>query len=227
MAIAFIQSKSGTGSGAGAATTASMTSTSGNAIIVMVATNTNVDNRISTVTDSKFNSYTRVTSKSYNFSEVEIWYALGITGGASHTVTATSSNAGDSVVVTAQEFSGVATSSAADKFTQANGDGNTLDSGATATTTQADELVFGAGADNGGNAVTLGSGYSNLGTATLVGDVAGGAESKIVAATGTYNATFGTSGAPSWVCAVATFKAAGGSAASAIASRRMMSGFGT
>jgi hypothetical protein len=72
MAIAFVQSKSGTGSGAGAATTASMTSTSGNAMIVMVATNTSTDNEISTVVDSKLNGYTRVTSKSYNFSEVEI-----------------------------------------------------------------------------------------------------------------------------------------------------------
>jgi len=121
--------------------------------------------------------------------------------------------------MSANEFSGLATSSVLDKTASAGdntGTNTSPTSGNTATTTQANELLIGAIAVEGPTAdtFTLGASYSTL---TRAGTNAGSAqdnitmncEYQIVSATGAYHAdgTMGTA-RNSWAAAIATYKAA-------------------
>lgn len=211
MAIAFVQSKTGTGAGTGSATAASATYTAGNFIAVSVAKNSTT----STITMSNTGTaltWNQAKRQTGNGQSVDIWYAMNIVG-QTCTLKATSSVSTDDVAIVAQEFSGVAASAAIDQTAGATGSSSSPSSGATAATTVANELVFGALASNdSSNDVTLGAGYSNLGTAFNAAVlVLASAESKVVSATGAQTATFGMGGfSSSWDCAVATFKAASG-----------------
>lgn len=85
----------------------------------------------------------------------------------------------------------------------------TFDSGATATTSQASELVFGIACQGSSTSWTKGASFAGNITVATVGTVrAGLLEYKEVSSTGTYNAdgTFGASAA--WIAGVATFKLA-------------------
>lgn len=109
----------------------------------------------------------------------------------------TSANAG----VWLEEFSNVG---AFDKTASATGTSTSLSSGATATLSQADELVVGLGRWNSGGSWTKGADYTDMPTPSLG---AGGAEYKIVSATTAVTATGTISGsAVTWACIVATYK---------------------
>lgn len=207
--MGFLQSAHAAGVAANAATASfGSNTTTGSAILVVVAANNNSANRISSVTDNKGNTYTRVQSFHQGVNDLEIWQSLNITGGAGHTVTGTSSGVADNVVIIAQEFLGLLTSLALDKNTATGTTGTTADSGNTATTTQADELIFGGMAEETNATISLGSGFSNLDSDLTIASLGLGAESKIVSATGAYNATFGLGSSVNWLAAVATFKLA-------------------
>lgn len=195
MAIAFVQSVIAS-SGAASATTAGITTTSGNFVVGVLGANSGVAGN--SITDNYSNTWTIAESRFSGNNFCKIIYAKNITGGAGHTFTGVSDA---SVVIAIHEYSGIDTVSPLDKTASAT---SGLDSGATATTAQADELIVG-GVTNGTTAVTVGTGYSNFLTAAPGGQVDGAIESKIVAATGTYNATFG--GTPDiTLTLVATFK---------------------
>lgn len=188
-------------------TTASWTSTGGNALIAVAEADVVAANGI-TVTDSKGNSWNRIISTALAATfDLEMWVALNITGGASHTVTATDNGGGVDSLLIVEEWSGVAISSAIDKSAGATGTASTaLNSGASAATTQADELVVGGGVASGNVTMTAGAGYSNLNKINTTFSTLA-FESQIVAATGAQTATMTSGTAGSWVCQVGTLKA--------------------
>ena len=169
--------------------------------------------RTVTITDSASNTYPAAsvtqTSGSGGGSQPTIQgYGLAnITGGSSFNVTCGVSGAATRIEVIAIEVSGAASSNVVDKVASAPGNGNSLDSGATATTAQANELLIGFGATAASRTYTLGSGYSNLTDAGSAGFFA--SEEKTVSATGTYNATLTVGGATTnWSMAIMTLKEA-------------------
>ncbi len=212
MAILFVQSLTAIGDpGTGTYTSAAFGSstTSGNLIVVTVSDDGGTLGGITSVTDSKSNTYTKVPNEFDGASTVSVWYAKNITGGASHTITVnynTSITFASTCV--AQEFSGVDTTAPLDVYTSTGGTGTSTTSGATGTTAQNDELVIGSLAFFGATTtVTLGSGYTNLGT-THQTNAGVGMESKVVSSTGTQTATFTLGLSRGWSTAVTTFKAA-------------------
>ena len=213
--MAFVKSTTGNTTSSPTTTTAfTGSTTSGNLIVVTTSDDSGTTANGITVTDSKGNAYSKVIHAA-NASTLSMWYAANITGGASHTVTATWDEAATGrVTVIAEEHDGGFTT--LDKSTSAAGSSTTPSSGATAATTVASETVVG-GVSYGGTATTvsLGATYSNLGTVS-VADAGSGQESKTVSATGAQTATFGLAASRAWVCGVLTFSgAASGTTASA------------
>lgn len=192
-------------------TTSSVTVTAGNLIVCGAEADVVNANGI-TMTDSKGNAWTRATSNSASGTfDHEIWYAKATTGGSSYTVTAADNGGGVDSLIICEEWSGQDTGTALDKAAGAQditGISGALNSGNTAATTVANELLVGSGAVAiSADTLTLGSGYSNktqINTAfsTL------GFETKVVSATGAYNATFTAGTVGSWVMQIGTFKEA-------------------
>ena len=134
--------------------------------------------------------------------------------------------------VTAVAYSGLATTSTRDKTSTGTGTGTAPSSGATATTTAANELVVGAVAYNGflSDGLTAGAGFTartgaGTSTSTAATNRVVFPEDTIVAATGaqTADGTIGGAGGP-WATAVATYKAASGGTAHALAGSMLGTG---
>lgn len=140
----------------------------------------------------------------------EIWYFAN-TGAGTPTVSFTGGFDGFESMAIA-EYSGVATASPLDQTQHAfDASGTTHpDTGNTATTTQADELLIGVFGNPGSRTITPGDSFTERydetsnSRAVWLGD-------KIVSATGAYKAS-GTSSSTGerWAATIATFKAAGG-----------------
>src|SRR6184192_1660948 len=122
----------------------------------------------------------------------------------------------DRRLLTADEFSGLAKAGTRDQTSTGNGTGTAADSGATATTTQAIELLIGAvGTDGLKSDIFTAGNDGQGGTYTLLTGVgANGSGSftlnpayEIVAATNAYHATGTLSPARNWVANVATYTA--------------------
>lgn len=221
--MAFVQSTTGNTTTSPTTTSAfGSSTTSGNLIVVTCSDDSALTTNGIAVTDSKGNTYTKVIHAA-NASTLSMWYSATITGGASHTVTATWSEAATGrVTVVAQEFSGGYNT--LDKSTSATGSSTTPSSGATAATTVADEQVVGGVSRAGtASAISLGSGYTNLGTVN-VADAGVGQESKAVSSTGAQTATFSIAASRAWVCGVLTFS---GAASGTTASAGVATGTGT
>lgn len=193
---------------ASTATTASWTSTSGNILVGVAEADTVAQNGI-TFSDNKGNVWSRVISTALAGTfDLEVWVSLNITGGSGHTVTAVDNGGGVDSLIMVEEWSGAATASASDKSAGATGTvSSAANSGATATTTQADELVIGAVAATGNRTFTPGATYSN-GNKINTTFSSLFFESKVVTATGAQTADATISANVSWICQVATFKAA-------------------
>jgi hypothetical protein len=191
---------------ASSVTTDSWTSTSGNALIAIIEADVVAQNGI-TVTDSKGNTWNRVISTSLAGTfDLEVWVALNITGGASHTVTATDNGGGVDSLIMVEEWSGLLTASSIDKSIGATGTASSAaNSGATAATTAANELIIGAVAASGNDTFTPGASYSN-GNKVNTTFSSLFFESKVVAATGAQTADATVSTNVSWICQCATFK---------------------
>lgn len=216
MAIAFAQNLGdlNTASGTSLSGTFGSSTVSGN--MILAAARIGVQGRTQTFSDSKSNTWASPNGVELDHAignHVSVGYALNITGGAAHQLTVSISGAAASIRMVLWEEAGIATASALDKTHTAIGnetDPSQPDSGATATTTQADEWIFCVAAVDGGGTITVGTGFGHL-----IGAPAGtakkmSAEDKIVAATGTYNGgfTYGA-GYGAWGCAILTFKGAG------------------
>jgi hypothetical protein len=131
-----------------------------------------------------------------------IYYAKGIAGAGSNTVTVRFDKAVTYADVRILEYGGLDQTSPFDVGRSAAGSSATADSG-TATTSVAGELVVGAGTTTGcfGGA---GSGFTARVITSPDCDIA---EDRTVTATGSYSATAPQNG--TWVMQIATFKAAG------------------
>jgi hypothetical protein len=218
MAFSFVQFKdrlAGPNPGTSVTLTFTSSTVSGNSIIFAVSTFAGS----SSVTDNKSNTYTKIgTMTEPNTTKIiDVWYAYNIVGGASHILTVVQgSDAG--IEMLGEEWSGLGNITPFDKATSATGSATTADSGSTATTTYANELIwstsyiYGDSNDFGGLTVTAGSGYSNLHSTTPGGQTLY-TESKTVTTTGTYNATYSIAadgsgflaGSPRWATMVLTF----------------------
>lgn len=208
MAVAHVQSK-----GAGSNSVAfDAGNTAGNLLVCAIGSAGDVTN----VTDTAGNTWAKAVDGDTGGTDIygDIWYAMNCAAGA-NTVSLTGGFGGFEAIAVA-EYSGVTTSPALDRTavaTDATGADLTPDSGATATTTQADELLVGAIANQeaqscvwGGSFTERYDGVPASRTVTLA--------DRVVAATGAYGAA-GTlaGGSPHWVALIATFKAAAAGAA--------------
>jgi hypothetical protein len=164
------------------------------------------------ISDSQGNTWTQANTIIFNFAtkRLSLWFLANCPGGAD-TVTITLS-ASANVAIAIREYNGLATSAPLDQTAAgASADGSpsgTADSGATATTTQANELLIGLTGDTAGSGTTIsaGTGYGNLIQVNQATNVGLGMEDQTVSSTGAYHATFGLSPTAQWGCIVATFK---------------------
>jgi hypothetical protein len=177
-------------------------STSGNLIIVQLT----YDNRsasVSTVTDSKGNSYSRIgTPVNWNtIDRSELWYSYNITGGGSAImITATLTIAPTSYLqIYASEYSGImVTSNPLDQSSFTAGSSMAV-STTPKTTLNPNELIYGASIGASG-ALTTGAGFTNRSSANqnII-------EDKNGTSAGSYSATFSSAGG-NWIAMMASFR---------------------
>lgn len=218
--ITFVQSEidANTTTGTSNAVTFASSVTAGNLIVVAVSLwNPNSDAAVSSITDNKGNTYFLAVDdpvgQNGGTEPLAIYYAYNVTGGSSFQVTVNTANS-SYITVAINEYAGATTTDPLDKTAHDNAVGAAStngNSGNTATTAQADELIFGAFNHlSTDTTAAAGSGFTmrefnndNTNSETLY------TEDKSVTSTGTYNATLTFAGSVEWRAAVATFKAAG------------------
>ncbi len=202
-ASAFVQDRdTEVTSGTTASLAFSKANTAGDLIVVYVVW----DNPGSvTVSDSKGDVYTAATARQ-SWGEgwsAQVFYAPNIVGGT-NTVKATFGTSITSFgLLYLHEYSGLATSSAVDVSASAVGTAASMSSGAV-TTTQADDLLFGAGASD----ITATKGTNFTARLTGFGNIT---EDRVVTATGSYAATASQNGT-TWVMQLVAFRVASGTA---------------
>jgi len=186
--------------------------TTGNCIIVAVCDDSNTNTAITSVTDSYSNTYTKITGANIsNVVSITVYYAMNITGGASHTITVTYNNAvmNNSAMV-AQEFSGIDTTNALDATAESTGSSRYTSSGATGATTYPYELVFGAvGYLSSLPSAQAGTGFFGF-VSSEVTNACCAVERAFNGVLGsTSTATFDMSSTTTYVCVCVTFRANG------------------
>jgi hypothetical protein len=173
--------------------------TAGNLNIVAVGWG-DTTSLISSVKDSKGNTYTLAMLPIKNAPlQQSIYYAKNIVGG-SNTVTVKFSQAAAYPDVRILEYSGLDPTSPLDVTAAAPGSGPSASSGS-ATTTSANELIFGAGT-TAHHFTAAGSGFKQR-VINIYGNIA---EDQVVSSIGS-NAATATNSAGLWVMQMATFKA--------------------
>jgi hypothetical protein len=185
-------------------TTFPASNTVGNLIIAFVRASTTT--QTITLTDSAGNTYSKAVSQTQTTDghQTAIFYASNIKAGT-NTVTATFSASNNHPYLAIYEYSGLST---LDKTAAAQGATAAANSGATATTTSANELVFaGLGLPSSATqTVTAGSGFTLEQQDTRSGGSRAASEDRTVSATGAYSGTFTLSSSTNWSCIVATFR---------------------
>ena len=157
---------------------------------------------VQSVQDSAGNSYSRaIGPTSGSGLQQSVYYAANIAGG-SNTVTVTFSQAAAYPDVRILEYRGVST---LDVTAGASGSSTSANSGS-ATTTSANELIFGADTVATGTAAA-GSGYTARIITTPDEDLA---EDKVVTVTGSNSATATLTASGAWIMQMVTFSAASG-----------------
>jgi len=199
-AINFVQANYKTSTSASSLAAAyPLAQTAGNLNVVSVMWG-DTTRTVSSVTDSKGNSYALAVgpSKATGLTSA-IYYAKNIASGT-NTVTVTFNGTASYPNLNMLEYSGLDTASPLDVSAAATGSGTTANSGS-ATTTSANELIIGAG--NPSSAFnSAGSGFSSR----VINPYGGISEDKIVTSTGSYNAT-ATLTSGTWVMQMAAFRA--------------------
>lgn len=192
-------------------TSASRTSTGAGSIFTVLAESDITPN---TPTDSKSNVYTAVTTATVAGGITSRLYDIvnGV-GGASHTWSFGTGSSAD-LTIYAQESTGCLTVAARDQFNQGVDAATPFGNAVAITTTQADEIIIAA--MHGNSATTPAThaestGFTIQETVTTGGpNWTGCLATKVVAATGTYNASFTESGATTSGCHIVSYKASGG-----------------
>ena len=165
-----------------------------------------------TSSDSFANGYTTfVSTQNGALSQVAAqMYAFNISGGASHAVVVSTSNIGSGIALIAEEWSGLTTTSPADKKAASAGGSTSVQSTTTPTLIQADELAV-AGANARTQVLTAGTGYTL--TTNQIGSQQAASEYQILASTNQVNATFNTTATANWACVLGTYTIAAAAAA--------------
>ena len=180
--------------------------TAGNLIVAFVRASTTT--QTITLSDSAGNTYSKAvgTGQTTDGHQVAIFYAPNIKAGA-NTVTASFSGTNNHPFLAIYEYSGVSRTSPLDKTAGAQGTNASVSSGATATTTAANELVFAGMGLPSSSTVTwvAGSGFTLEQQDTRTSGSRAATEDQEVTATGAYAGTFSLSGASNWSAVVATF----------------------
>ena len=204
--IALVQQNAVQGSGVGSASVAfPISNTSGNLILAFVRMSTT--SQTVTLADSAGNTYVEAVAQAQTSdgSQIHLFYAKNSLG-APNTVTATFSSTNNHPWLAIYEFRGLNTINPLDQTASAQGSGTTPNSGATPTTTSANELVFAAmGLPSSFRGTqTAGAGFSFLQQDTSTSPAAN--ESMLVISTGSYTATFTLGGSANWTAIIATFQ---------------------
>jgi hypothetical protein len=159
---------------------------------------------VTSVTDSKGNTYTPAVGPTTvgAWGEAYTYYAKNIVGGAGPvTATVTLNGAANSVFdVYLLEYSGLDPTNPLDQTSAGTGSGTAMDSGSK-TTTKAPELIYGFGAAD--NVCTANSPYTNRETTN--GQCAA---DQTVPSTGSYHVTATQAPTGQWLLQMATFKGA-------------------
>lgn len=204
MPIAYVQS---TSVDSGAVLSAALAFVSNNAAGNLLAVAMRVGSStvtIVSVVDTNLNTYTaaREQLQTTDGHKAHIWSAPN-SGAGANTVTVTLSGVA-TLRWAIHEYSGLDTVAPVDQLASAEADGTTApSSGATPTTTVADELLFGTGTASGNPTWTAGASYTLREVPS--GKIA--TEDRIVAATGTYTADFSLDVANNCTAAIVTFAA--------------------
>jgi hypothetical protein len=192
-AIAHVQTVSCETGGSTACTTPGVTSTTGN---LFVASTGYCCAAFTSITDSKSNTYTNAVAE-ISFASVlgRQQYVAGGTGGGSHTFTVTGGS-GFYASLSVSEISGAAASPLDKTATGTSTSGTSHTTAATATTSQANELLVGFGTTTSDTTFTTdtGAGWTertNIATDLDTEGLLTG--TKIVSATGAYTFTYTTS----------------------------------
>jgi hypothetical protein len=201
--IGFVQSNSGPAtiqaSNVSVAVAYPVSQTTGDLDIVAVGWG-DTTSVVSSVTDTRGNVYNRaVGPTSGNVLQQVIYYAKNIAGG-NNTVTVTFNQAAAYPDVRILEYSGLDPSNPLDVTAAAAGTGTTANSGL-ATTTSANELIFGSGT-SGSVFFASGTGFTTR-MINIYGNIA---EDKTISSAGSYNTT-ATESSGLWVMQMATFRA--------------------
>jgi Glycosyl hydrolases family 16/IPT/TIG domain len=200
----FVQVKSATPQTASGsvAVTYTLAQTAGNLNVVVVGWN-DTTSTVSSVSDSLGNNYVlAIGPTSGTGLRQSIYYAAGIKAG-SNTVTARFNQAAKYVDVRALEYSGLDSANPVDVKAGAAGSGTSASSG-TATTTSANDMIFGAGMTIA-RFTGAGSGFASRIITTPDADIA---EDKTVSTTGSYSATAPNSSS-NWVMQMVAFRSSG------------------
>src|ERR1700682_4828247 len=206
--IGLVQANAIEGSGVGSVSVTFPTgNTVGNLIIAFVRMSST--GQSVTVTDSVGNAYVDAVAQVQTMDghQVHIFYAKNIVGGA-NTVKATFSATNNHPWLAIYEYRGLSTTNPLDQTASAQGSSATPNSGATATTVSANELLFAAIGlpSRYTGTVTAGSGYTMLQQDTNTSRA--GNEAVAVTSTGAYAATFNVSPSTNRTAVLATFKPA-------------------
>lgn len=159
-----------------------------------------------TPTDTAGNTYVLVTNTlSSGVFNSEMWYAENTHTTASDVITVGDKGGGIDSTVTAEEWTGLATSNPLDQVASTTGSSNRLSSG-NITTTTADDMVFGCGAEaTNGNHLFPQNYFAGFNqTSTTFTNI--GSASAVLTQTMTLPATLQSTTTASWNMAVASFK---------------------
>lgn len=228
MTFSFVQQvtmseTTGTGSYTSAAFSSALTV--GNTLIAVVTTDGNNAGQITGVSDSKGNTWTKDVESIGATRSVTIWRAPITTGGTGATITVTynaaSSNNSGAVI---QEWSGGTL--VLDQIKTNSGTSATPTTGASPSTTVANELVVAGCVMNSTEAsfTGAGAGYSNAGF-VLVSNANAAMESAEVTVTGAQTATFTWPTSRAYATALATYYVSGGGGGSPTDTSKMLSFF--
>ena len=204
--IGLVQENAAQGSGVASVSAAfPAANTTGNLILAFVR----MSSATQTVTlkDSAGNTYVEAVGQvqTADGSQVHLFYAKSILAGA-NTVTATFSATNNHPWLAIYEYKGLNAANPLDQTAQAQGSSAAPNSGATATTTSANELVFAAMGlpASYASTQTLGAGYTLLQNDTSTSPASN--ETMLATSTGSFAATFSVTSSVNWSAIVATFK---------------------
>jgi hypothetical protein len=157
--------------------------------------------------DTAGNAYAQAASQlqTADGHQLHLFYAKNIAGSV-NTVTATFSSTNNHPWIAVFEYSGLSATNPLDQTISAQGSGASADSGSTAVTAGANELVFAAAGFPASytGVVTAGTGYSLLLQDT--GSERAATESITTSSTGAFHGTFNLNPSTYWSAIVATFR---------------------